>query len=600
VSNESSDELPVARRILIVGGVAAGATAAARARRIDERAHIVVLEKDPHTSFANCGLPYYLGGEIAERDALLVAPVSKLRGRLNLDVRTRHEVLSIDRQARRVRVRDRDDERDYELDYDALILATGASPIVPDIPGADAGGCFSLRNLEDTDAIDAWRRDHDVQRAVVVGGGYIGLEMAEQLHRRGVRVELIERGPQVLSLMDPEMVVLLEQQLTDHGVGLRLRSELTGVDVDDDGKVRGVRLDDGGHELPAQLVIFGIGVRPMTRLAEDAGLELGDHRGIRIDEHARTSDPAIWAAGDAVEYPYAPLGKLMRVPLAGPANRAGRVAGHYAAGGAEGGTVPEAADDSEAHSGQTSGGGELRVPPVMGTAVLRVFDLTAATTGLSLGAAKRQGLDATAVHVIAKHHVGYFPGAKPITLKLVYERRTGRVLGAQAVGEAGADKRIDVIATAMRFGATAADLIELDLCYAPPYGAAKDPVHMAAFAACNELDGLVRVVQPDADLSGMQVVDVRSAKELADDPLPGVEDSHYVHIPLEQLRERAGEVDPDLPTVTSCASGLRSYNAARILKQVGVGEVYNLSGAATLRRRAAAKGLLGGDDQGST
>ncbi len=556
------NDLTSQRRILIVGGVAGGASAAARARRIDEHAQIVVFEKDEYPSFANCGLPYYLGGEIAERNKLLVAPAELLRKRLKLDVRTRHEVLSIDRDQKQLVVLDREANREYTEPYDKLILAPGASPIIPPTQNGDAEGIFSLRNIEDTDAIHAYlSRDH-VKRALIVGAGYIGLEMAEQLVHRGLTVTLIEKAPQVLTLLDREMAAPLEDELVKHGVDLRLNNTVSEVDTDAQGRIRGVKLSDGS-QVACDVMVYGIGVRPNVALAEAAGLEIGETGGIVTDDHGRTSDSDIYAVGDAAEYRYGPRQTRMRVPLAGPANRAGRIAGRDAAG---------MIGDPMA--------------PVMGTAIARVFGLSAGMTGLSLGAAERFGLSATAVTVIAPHHVGYYPGATPITLKLVYDPQTGKILGAQALGANGVDKRVDVIATAMRFGGTVRDLAGVDLCYAPPFGAAKDPVHMAAFAACNRLDGLVKVIQPDADLSGMQIVDVRSTSEVQKLALAGADNADVFHIPLDELRERLHELDSARPTVTSCASGLRSYLAARILMQNGFTDVSNLTGAAIVRARA--------------
>ncbi|NBC11617.1 MAG: FAD-dependent oxidoreductase [Planctomycetes bacterium] len=545
--------------LVIVGGVAGGATAAARARRMNEHARIILYEKDEHISFANCGLPYYIGGEIADREKLLVAKPELLRQRFNIDVRTRQQVTAIDRPRKVVAVTDHRTGETCEQAYDKLILAPGASPIVPPIPGVDANNVFTLRNVADTDRITAAVVEGKPRRACVVGAGYIGLEMVEQLHARGIEVALVELQEQVLPLMDTEMAQPLAEALDAKGVALHLGDGIAALDADEAGSVRAVRLSSG-TTINTDLVILGIGVRPNHQLAKEAGLSLGDDGGIVVNAYAQTDDPDIYAVGDAAQYPYAPTGASMRVPLAGPANRAGRLAGEHAVTG---------------HSEP--------MPPVMGTAIVRVFDLAAATTGLTIKQADKLGIDAAAVVVIAKHHVGYYPGAKPVTLKLIYAPDTGKVLGAQAVGEEGIDKRIDVIATLMRMNGTVRDLAGVDLCYAPPFGAAKDPVHMAAFAACNDLDGFVSFLQPDADLSRYQVVDVRSAAEVAEAPLPGAEHAH--HIPLDELRDRLGELDPQQPTVTSCASGLRSYVAARILTQHGFREVYDLTGAATMRRR---------------
>lgn len=562
------------RRILIVGGVAGGASAAARARRMNEDAEIVLFEKDGYPSFANCGLPYYLGGEIADRDKLLVTSADRLHQRFRLDVRTYSEVTRIEREAHQVEVVQRDrhtgeELRRYNASYDKLILATGATPIKPSIPGADAPGVFTLRNLDDTDAIHACLEQisgGEKRRAVIVGGGYIGLEMAEQLHRRGLGVTLVEKGSSLLKLMDPEMTQPLIDTLAEQRIDFRLNSEVTQIETNEQDKVSAAILEDGAR-LGCDCLVFGIGVKPAAGLAEQAGLTLGASGGIATDDQTRTSDPDIYAVGDASEYLFGPTGARQRVPLAGPANRAGRLAGQHAA--------TDKADP---------------MPPVMGTAIVRVFSTTAALTGLSLRAAEEQGIQASAVTVITPHHVGYYPGARPVTLKLVYESNDGdnpgRILGAQAIGEHGIDKRIDVIATAMRFNGTVRDLAGVDLCYAPPYGAAKDPVHMAAFAACNQLDGLVAVKQPDEDLAGLQVVDVRSDEEVRNTPLPEVDPSDLHHIPLDELRDRLNELDPDRPTVVSCASGQRGYNAARVLMQHGFESVFNLTGAAKIRSRA--------------
>ncbi len=546
-------------RIVIVGGVAGGASAATRARRINEDAEIILLEKDHDVSFANCGLPYYIGGEIEEREALLVTTPARLWERFRIDVRVRHEALGVDPRRRTVSVLERDTGRRYDECYDKLILATGAAPIVPPLAGIDAANVFTLRNLEDTDriktAIDAERP----RRAVVVGAGFIGLEMVEQLLEREVPTSLVELQDQVLPPLDAEMARPLEEALVAHGVDVRLGSGIAGL-ASTGGRVTAVELENG-ERIEADLVLLGIGVRPCTGLAEQAGLALGASGGIRTNEFQQTSEPDIYAVGDSAEVHFGPTGQALRIPLAGPANRAGRTAGEHAASGR---AAPAA--------------------PVLGTAIVRCLGCTAGLTGLTVRQAERAGLEWASVTVVGRHHAGYYPGAKPLTLKLLYEPREGRVLGAQVAGSEGVDKRLDVIATGLALGATVRDLAGLDLAYAPPFGAAKDPVHMAAFAACNDLDGLVRFLQPDADLAGFQVLDVRSPDEVAAQPLPGA--TKVVAIPLDELRDRLEELDPTLPTVTSCASGQRAYVAARILTQRGFREVYDLTGSLTLRSRA--------------
>jgi NADPH-dependent 2,4-dienoyl-CoA reductase/sulfur reductase-like enzyme/rhodanese-related sulfurtransferase len=546
--------------IAIVGGVAGGASAATRARRMNEHANIILFEKDQHVSFANCGLPYYIGGEIDQRDKLLVAPQELLEQRFQLDVRTRQEVLRIERKSKTLTVVDHTKGTEYQQHYDKLILSPGARPLVPPLEGVEAKNVFTLRNLEDTDHIYAAVEGSKTKRAVVVGAGFIGLEMVEQLLERGFEVTLAEMQPQILPLLDPEMVQPLQQDLTARGVRLLLGDGIERVLVDDAGKATGVQLQSG-TTAEGDLVILGLGVRANTQLAEQAGLEIGKTGGITTNRFLQTNDPDIYAVGDVAEYPFGPTGTSMRIALAGPANRSGRIAGEHAATGA---SAP--------------------IADVLGTAIVRLFDQAVAVTGLSLALARRLDVEARSVTIVANHHAGYFPGAMPLTLKLVYEPETGRVLGAQAVGHAGIDKRIDVIATAMAMKATVRDLAGLDLAYAPPFGAAKDPIHMAAFAACNQLDGVEDFVPADADLSDKQVLDVRTRAEVKKTPLAEVEGA--VNIPLDELRDRLDELDRDRPTVVSCGVGLRAHVAVRILKQHGFGDVANLSGGATLRNRA--------------
>jgi NADPH-dependent 2,4-dienoyl-CoA reductase/sulfur reductase-like enzyme/rhodanese-related sulfurtransferase len=522
-----------------------------------EGARIIIFERDSYVSFANCGLPYYLGGEIQDREALLIARPSLFRRRFDIEVRTRHEVIGIDRAARSITVLDLDADDTYQVTYDKLILAPGADPLEPPIPGTEAAGVFTLRNLEDTDRIA--EAMPGAQRAVVVGGGYIGLETAEQFRRKGLEVALVEMQPQVLPLQDPEMVEPLHRQLEYNGVRLELGNGIAAIE-EQGGRATAAVLADGTR-LPADLILLGIGVRPNVALAEAAGIELGGSGGIATDGFMRTNDPDIYAVGDAAEYTFGSTGAKMRVPLAGPANRTGRLAGEHAATGTS-----------------------RPAPAARGTSIVRVFGTAAGITGLSLRAARDAGYDATAVHVIANNHAGYYPGAQAMAVKLVFEEGSGKVLGLQATGGDGVDKRLDVAATLTHFGGTVHDMAELDLAYAPPFGSAKDPLHMAAFAAQNHLDGLAPVVQPDVDLCPYQVVDVRSTAEVEALPLAGCD--QFINIPLDELRDRLDELDPSLPTIVACRSGLRSYVGTRILKQHGFGEVYNLSGAAAMREFA--------------
>ncbi len=542
--------------IVIVGGVAGGASAATRARRMNEQAEIILFEKDAHVSFANCGLPYYIGEEIPERRSLLVATPEFLKKRFRIDVRVNSEVISIDRERRIVRVRSGDEIT--EQSWDRLILAPGASPFVPPLDNVDAPNVLTLRNLQDTDRIKAIVDSTETRSAVVVGAGFIGLEMVEQLARRDIPTTLVELQPQVLPLLDFDMARIIEQELRDRDVALHLGTAVDAIRCDDSGRAVGVVLQNG-TSVPADLIILGIGVRPNVSLAEDAGLEIGPTGGIATNAFQQTSDPDIYAVGDACEYIYGPTGSPQRVPLAGPANRAGRLAGEHAATGR---CQPMA--------------------PVMGTAIVRVFGVSAGLTGLTEAAARRQNQTARSATIISRHHAGYFPGAEMITLRVVYDPDTERILGAQCVGGAGVDKRIDVIATAMHFQGTIRDLAGLDLAYAPPFGSAKDPVHLAAFVAGNECDRLESFERSDADLSGRQVLDVRTAAEVERQPLGGTDS--VIHIPVDELRERLEELDPARPVTVSCAVGARAHIACRILKQHGF-EVINLSGGATMRNR---------------
>jgi len=546
--------------IVIVGGVAGGASAAARARRMNEHARIILFEKDEYVSFANCGLPYYVGGEIAKREKLLVATEELLTRRFRLDVRTRQEVRKIDRDAKTVTVLNHRSGETYGQPYDKLILAPGASPLVPPIDGADVQNVFTLRNVADVDRIKQAVDASSEKKAVVVGAGFIGLEMIEQLVRRGFQTALAELQPQVLPLLDFEMAKPLEDELRQKGVAVQLGDGIRRVLTDDRGAATGVELQSG-TVIEACLVILGLGVRPNVKLAEDAGLRIGAGGGIATNEYMQTSDPDIYAVGDAAEYAFGPTATSMRIALAGPANRAGRLAGEHAATGKSASMVS-----------------------VFGTSIVRVFEWSAAMTGLTAKLAERLGVAAGSVTIVADNHAGYYPGATPITLKLTFDPETGRVLGSQAVGRSGVDKRIDVIATTMAMNGTVRDLAGLDLAYAPPFGSAKDPVHIAAFAACNQLDGIEEFLDADSDLTGKQVVDVRTPKETQKRPLAGAD--RAVNIPVDDLRDRIGELDPSAETVVSCGVGLRAHVAARILKQNGFSDVKNLSGGATVRNRA--------------
>lgn len=543
------------KRIIIVGGVAGGASAAARARRLFEEAEIIVFERGPHVSFANCGLPYYVGGEIAQESMLLLQTPESLRARFNLDVRVRSEVVSIDRQSKRVAVRDLTSGKEYEERYDALILAPGASPLKPPIPGIEREGHFTVRNIPDVERILAWLESAPAQRAVIVGGGYIGLEMAEQLKKRGLAVSVVEALPQVMAPLDPEMAAWLHQELRANGVELLLNDAVAAFEPPhpDEPARASVVVLKSGKRLPADLVVLGLGVRPETGLARQAGLELGPTGGIRVNDHLQTSDPSIWAVGDAVEVRDAVTGAPSLIPLAGPANRQGRIAADNIFG-------------RPSHYEST-----------FGTAIVRVFKLAVGCTGANEKNLCKTGIPYQVVHLHPGSHAGYYPGASPIALKVLFAPDTGRLLGAQAVGPDGVDKRIDVLATALKAGMTVHDLAELELAYAPPFGSAKDPVNLAGMAAENVLAGDVALAQwhevADFNPKATFVLDVRTDTERQAGAIPG-----SFHIPLHQLRSRLSELPKDREIVVSCQSGQRSYFAARLLDQRGF-RVRNLTGS---------------------
>lgn len=538
-------------KIVIVGGVAGGASAAARARRLSETAEIVVLEKGPAVSFANCGLPYHVGGEIERRESLLLQTPQSLKQRLNLDVRVRHEVVAVEPGERWVEVKDLDNSTAYRETYDHLILATGANPLVPPIEGRERPGIFTLRDLEDMDGIIAWCGEHPQgTRAVVIGAGFIGLEMAEQLHRRNMEVTVVEAAAQVLPPLDPEMAAWVEAELERHGVRVAL-SELVTQIVPQAGCAVGAVQTRTGNSFEADLVILSVGVRPNSELARAAGLKLGLTGAIVVDDHLRTSADRIWAVGDVIESPHPVLGTSMVIPLGGPANRQGRIV----------------ADNILGHPSSFRGS--------MGTSIVRVFSLTAAVTGAGEKLLQRAGRPYQAVHLHPGSHAGYYPGAHPIALKLLFEPESGRILGAQAVGQDGVDKRIDVLATALAAGMTVDDLVDLELCYAPPFGSAKDPVNLAGMVAQNVRRGLVQVADPVHPPEGDELfyLDVRETGEREKGALP---DSY--HIPLGQLRGRLDELPKDKTLIVYCQSGQRSYLACRVLSQNGF-DCRNLTGA---------------------
>lgn len=547
---------PTPKKIIIIGGVAGGASCAARLRRLDESAEITIFERGPHVSFANCGLPYFVGGEITSEDDLLVQTPKSLHSRFNLDARVNSEVIAINREARVVKVRELPGGREYEQPYDALVISTGASPLMPPIPGIQNEGHFTVRNVPDVVRMKAWLSGTAATRAVVVGGGYIGLEMAEQLVRHGgVSVTLVEALPQVMAPLDPEMAAWLHLELKQHGVELVTGSAVAAFETpagDEAARASVVVLKDA-RRFPADMVVLGLGVRPETGLAKGAGLEIGERGGIRVNAQMQTSDPSIYAVGDAIEVRDVITGAWSLIPLAGPANRQGRIA----------------ADNIAGRSASYHG--------TQGTAVLRLFDLTAGCTGANEKALRAAGIPYQALHLHPASHAGYYPGSEPIAIKMLFAPDTGRLLGAQAVGRDGVDKRLDVFATALKAGMTVHDLAELELAYAPPFGSAKDPVNLAGMAAQNVLAGDVALAQWDEiatlDPANSLVLDVRRADERAKGFIPG-----SMHIPLDELRARLGELPRDREIIASCQSGQRSYFACRLLMQHGF-RVRNLAGS---------------------
>ncbi len=538
-------------KVVIIGGVAGGATAAARLRRLDESAEIIVIERSGYVSYANCGLPYYIGGEIRTQDALTLQTPQSFFRRFAIDVRVRQEAISIDPDGKTVTVKRLEDGSFYVESYDKLLLSPGAAPLIPPIPGAAHPRVFTLRAVEDAVRIRAFVAQERPRRAVVVGGGFIGLEMAENLTRAGCAVTLVERLPQLLTPLDADMASFVHAYLQEQGVELRLSAAVARLDPQPGGGL--TALLESGEALPADLVLLAAGVRPDTALAQKAGLALGERGAIVVDAHMRTSAPDIYAVGDAVQIRHIVTGRPALISLAGPANRQGRIAADHICG------------RESAYAG------------AQGSSILKLFDMTVASTGLNQTAAAAAGFACDAVVTDSPSHATYYPGARNLTLKLVFEKESGRVLGAQIVGFEGVDKRIDVLATALRAGMTARDLTELDLAYAPPFSSAKDPVNMAGYVAENVLDGLVRQLhwhelEKFRETPGAAFLDVRTEGEFQRGHIPGA-----VNIPLDALRGRLQELDPQAVYCVNCHSGLRSYIACRILAQRGF-SCYNFSG----------------------
>ena len=552
----------MSEKVVIIGGVAGGASSAARLRRLDEAKEIVLLERGEYISYANCGLPYYIGGVIEDRENLFVMTPEKFREWLNVDVRVMNEVLSINRHTKTIEVLNHKSGVKYTESYDYLVLSPGAEPLRPPLDGIDSENIFSLRTVSDTDKISRFIAENNPQSAVVVGAGYIGLEMAENLKQRGLNVTVVEMAPQVLPPVDPDMAAGLQQYLKALGLQLRLGN---GVKAFHQLAGRGLEVElADGEKLAADMVLLSIGVKPETRLAAEAGLEV--NRGIKVNSRMQTSDPAIYALGDAVEVTHFVTGKPAVIPLAGPANKQGRIVANVISG----------------RNDQFKG--------TQGTSVLKIFDMTVATTGANERILQDAGINYKKVIVHPNDHAAYYPGASPLSLKLLFDS-DGTILGAQAAGFAGVEKRIDVLATALRSGMSVYDLQELELSYAPPYSSAKDPVNMAGFVASNLLQGDYSTIEA-SELFGnnageRQILDVREKEENELGAVPG-----SINIPLGQLRKRLSELDPLKETITYCSVGLRSYLALRILKLNGFKKVLNLNGG--YRTYQAVRGEAGG------
>jgi NADPH-dependent 2,4-dienoyl-CoA reductase/sulfur reductase-like enzyme/rhodanese-related sulfurtransferase len=536
------------RKIVIIGGVAGGASAAARLRRWNEEDEIILFERGEHVSFANCGLPYYIGGAIHAREKLFLQTPQGIRDRFNIDVRVLKEVIQIDREQKLVHFRDMITGETDEQPYDIVVLSPGAKPMIPDIPGLhEAMNLFTLRNIHDTDVIKAYVDERHPKHVTVIGAGFIGLEMAENLRERGLAVTIIDMGQQLLNPLDPEMAKWVEQHMRLNGVEVRLEEGVTAFEE----QGTQLRLTSGGV-LQTDMVILAIGVVPENELAKQSGLELGFRGAIQVNAQLQTSDPAIYAVGDAIQVKDRNHGFATMVSLAWGANRQGRLAADHINGQA------------------------ISYDGALGTSVIKTFALTSASTGNNEKTLQQLGVPYQAVHIHPGSHAGYYPGASPIAMKLLFNPENGMIYGAQAVGADGADKRIDVIATAIRGHLDVRELADIELAYAPPYSSAKDPVNMAGYVASNIMDGLVQTIQwhevDDFHRKGGLIIDVRDAVELQAGAIPG-----SVHIPLAEIRERMAEIPSDLEIAVSCQVGLRGYIAARILTQYGY-RVRNVDG----------------------
>lgn len=541
--------IEMSKKVIIVGGVAAGASAAARLRRMDENAQIIMIERGEYISFANCGLPYYVGDVIKKRERLLIQTPKSMFRRFNIDVRNNSTVERIMPLTKEISVTSSQGES-YHESYDYLVLCPGAAPIRPDIQGIDHTNVFSVRNVPDSDAIKQYIDMHSPKNAVILGGGFVGLEMAEMLYERNLDVAIVEAADQLMGPLDPEMAAIIHTYLRGKDIALHLADR--AVSLDGAEHVETVTLASG-QTIPADLVILGIGVKPEVSLAKDAGLAIGSTGGILVDEYMRTSDPYIYAAGDAVQVKDFVTGLDALLPLASPANRQGWLIANNLCG-----------RPSKYNGAQ-------------GTAIVKVMDMTVAATGKNEKTLRKLGLSFQACHALPNSHAIYYPGSTMMTIKLLFDPEDGKVLGAQIVGQDGVDKRIDVLATAIRAGMTVFDLQELELAYAPPFSSAKDPVNMLAYAASNIVNGDVTVIHwvdvADHVRQGAFLIDARTANEYGHGSVEGAN-----NIPVDEVRDRLSEIPKDQEILVYCGQGLRSYIVTRILKQKGYENVKNISG----------------------
>lgn len=551
-------------KYLIIGAVAGGASTAARLRRMDEKARIIIFERGGYISYANCGLPYYIGDVIQDRNKLFVQTAASFQQRFNIEARVRTEVTAIDRVRKVVYARDCETGREYEESYDKLVLSPGAAPFRPALPGIQHEGIFTIRNVHDTDAMKAYIQHRQVRRSVVIGAGFIGVEMAENLHRLGVKVTIVEMAPQILPPLDPPAAAILQQHVRSKGVELILGSTVTGFEKESGGLKVSIL---NSEPVEADLVVLSVGVKPEVELAAKAGLKVGEAKGIVVNEHLQTSDPDIYAVGDAIEFTHPITGKSCATYLAGPANKQGRICANNIVFG-----------NVQKFNGS------------IGTAIVKVFDMTAGVTGLSSKVLQKEHIAHLVSITHSGSHAGYYPGSKQMSVQLAFSPSSGRILGAQVVGYEGVDKRLDVVSALIQKEGSIYDLMEFEHSYAPPFSSAKDPLNMAGFVAENILTGRLRIIHGDAlpvDDPMTLTVDVRTPAEFSRGNIPGA-----INIPLDDLRARMNELPKDRRIIIYCQIGLRGYLAQRILLQSGFENVHNLSGGYYLWKICADEATL--------